>query len=415
MGRGIYKLSGADLKRSKPGLFGDGGGLWLQVTRGAAGHVSRSWLFRYTVDGRRREMGLGSLITISLSEAREAALRCRKLVLAGSDPIEQRRVERATQMAASKRVVTFDEAAAAYIAAHRGSWRSERHAQQWPATLRKYAAPVFGKLPVAQIDTPIVMRALEPVWKTAPKTAANVRQRVEAILDWATVRGYRTGENPARWAGHLQYLLPAPSKLRKVEHLAALPVAEVPAFITALRKVDGSTARAIEFAILAAARRGEVLGARWEEFDLKQGVWTVPAARMKAGVEHRVPLAARAIEIIKGQLAIRRNDLVFPGKGDRPLWGDGVARQLKAVGCDATLHGFRSSFRDWAGESTNFPREIAEAALAHSVGDAVEQAYRRGDALEKRRKLMDAWASYCGRPPSTGATVTPIRRADTHA
>jgi integrase len=415
MGRGIYKLSGADLRRSKPGLFGDGGGLWLQVTRGAAGRASRSWLFRYTVDGRRREMGLGSLITISLSEAREAALQCRKQVLAGIDPIEQRRVERAAQVAASKRVITFDEAAAAYIAAHRDSWRSERHAQQWPATLRKYAGPVFGKLPVAQIDTPIIMRALEPIWKTTPKTAANVRQRIEAVLDWATVRGYRTGDNPARWAGHLQHLLPAPSKIRKVEHLAALPVADVPAFMAALRKVEGTTARAIEFTILAAARRGEVLGARWQEFDLKQGVWSVPAARMKAGVEHRVPLTARAIEIIHGQRAIRRNDLVFPGNGERMIWGDAVARQLKAIGCEATLHGFRSSFRDWCGEQTNFPREIAEAALAHRVGDAVEKAYRRGDALAKRRKLMDAWASYCGRPPSTGATVTPIRGRGSNA
>jgi integrase len=415
MGRGIYKLSGADLKRTKPGLYGDGGGLWLQITGGAAGHASRSWLFRYTVGGRRREMGLGSLITISLSEAREAALRCRKLVLAGIDPIEQRRVDRATQVAASKRVVTFDEAAAAYIGAHRDSWRSERHAQQWPATLRKYVAPVFGKLPVAQIDTPIIMRALEPIWKTTPKTAANVRQRVEAILDWATVRGYRAGENPARWSGHIEHLLPAPSKLRKVQHLAALSVADVPAFLAALRKVDGSTARAIEFTILTAARRGEVLGARWEEFDLKQGVWTVPAARMKAGVEHRVPLAARAIDIIKGQLIIRRNDLVFPGNGERMIWGDAVARQLKAIGCEATLHGFRSSFRDWCGEQTNFPREIAEAALAHRVGDAVEQAYRRGDGLAKRRKLMDAWAAYCGRPAPVGATVTPIGKANADA
>lgn len=415
MGRGIYKLSGADLKRSKPGRYGDGGGLWLQVTRGAAGRASRSWIFRYTVDGRRREMGLGPLITVSLSEAREAALQCRRQVLAGTDPIEQRRVERAAQVAASKRVVTFDEAATAYIAAHRDSWRSERHAQQWPATLRKYASPVFGKLPVAQIDTPIIMRALEPIWKSTPKTAANVRQRIEAILDWATVRGYRIGENPARWTGHLQHLLPATSKLRKIEHLAALPVADVPAFMAELRKVGGNTARAIEFAVLTAARRGEVLGARWEEFDLKQAVWTVPAARMKAGAEHRVPLAARAIGIVKGQLAIRRNDLVFPGNGERMIWGDAVGRQLRTVGCDATLHGFRSSFRDWAGESINFPREIAEAALAHRVGDAVEQAYRRGDALEKRRRLMDFWAAYCSKPVPKGATVTQIRGGDSHA
>jgi integrase len=414
MGRGIYKLSGADLKRTKPGLYGDGGGLWLQITRGAAGHTSRSWLFRYTVGGRRREMGLGSLITISLSEAREAALRSRKLVLAGIDPIEQRRVDRATQVAAAKRVVSFDEAAAAYIGAHRDSWRSERHAQQWPATLRKYASPVFGKLPVAQIDTPLVMRALEPIWGNVPKTAGNVRQRVEAILDWATVRGYRTGDNPARWAGHLEHLLPAPSKIRNVQHLAALPVADVPGFMAALRKVDGSTARAIEFTVLTAARRGEVLGARWDEIDVKAGVWTVPAARMKAGLDHRVPLAARAIEIIHGQRSIRCNDLVFPGNGERMIWGDAVARQLKAIGCDATLHGFRSSFRDWCGEHTNFPREIAEAALAHRVGNAVEQAYRRADALEKRRKLMDAWAAYCAQPVPTGATVTPIRKGRAH-
>ena len=408
MTRGIHKLSGADLRRRKPGMYSDGGGLFLQATEGADGNIRRSWIFRYTIAGRKRDMGLGSLDTVSLSEARDVALQCRKQRVTGIDPIEHRRVERAAQVVRTTRALTFDEAASAYIAAHRASWRNERHAQQWPQTLSKYVSPVFGKMPVQAVETPTVLRALQPIWTKIPKTASNIRQRVESILDWATVAGCRQGDNPARWSGHLEHLLAAPSKLRNIKHHAALPFRDVPAFMATLCETDGTPARAIEFCILTAARRGEVLGATWGEFDLDAKVWTIPATRMKANAEHRVPLSDRALAIIKRQATLRRNDLVFPGRGDREIWGGVIASLLKRLGCDATLHGFRSSFRDWCGEQTNFPREIAEAALAHRVGDAVELAYRRGDALEKRGRLMNAWADYCTKPAPKGATVTSL-------
>jgi integrase len=408
MARGIYKLSGADLKRSKPGLHGDGGGLWLQVTRGAAGHPSRSWLFRFTVAGRRREMGLGPVITVGLAEAREAALAARKLLHAGIDPIERRKAERAARAAVATKAMTFDECSAAYIAAHRHAWRSERHAQQWPATLSKYVSPVFGRLPVSEVDTALVIKALRPIWDQMPKTASRLRGRIEAILDWATVSQFRQGENPARWDGHLQHLLASPRKLVAVKHHPALPVQDVPAFMADLRKVNGTSARAIEFTILTAARRGEAIGARWEEIDIDDKVWTVPAGRMKSGKEHRVPLSPRAIAIIQGQRAIRQNDLVFPGRGDRQLWGGSIANLIKSLADGATLHGFRSSFRDWCGEMTSYSREVAEAALAHSVGDQVELAYRRGTALEKRRALMTAWGAFCTKPPPLGETVVQL-------
>ena len=406
MGKGIHKLTGADLKRRQAGLIGDGNGLWLQITVGR-NKPTRSWLQRYTFNGRRREMGLGSVAIVSLTEARAASLQCRKLLHDGIDPIEHRKAERAARAAAAAKMMSFDECAAAYIGAHRHAWRSERHAQQWPTTLAKYVSPVFGRLPISQIDTAFVVKALRPVWERMPKTASRLRGRIEAILDWATVSGFRQGENPARWDGHLEHVLASPRKLQPIEHHAALPYRDVPAFMANLRKLKGTTARAVEFTILCAARRGEALGARWEEIDFDDKVWTIPPSRMKSGKAHRVPLSPHAIAIIEGEHAIRCSALVFPG--NRSLWGGTVANLIKSIATDATLHGFRSSFRDWCGEQTNFPREVAEAALAHRVGDAVEQAYRRGDALEKRRKLMTAWSDFCGRPARTGSMVTPMR------
>jgi integrase len=406
LAKSIARLAGADLRRSKPGLYADGGGLWLQVTLAKDGKSrNRSWLFRYTTAGRTRYMGLGSLNTISLAEARERARKNRQLRLDGLDPIEQRNAERAAQAAANAKSITFEECAGAYIAAHRASWRSEKHAQQWPQSLRKHIYPTLGRLVVSTIDTPLVLKALKPVWEKAQESASRLRGRIEAILDWATVSGLRSGDNPARWSGHLEHLLAAPGK-RRVQHLAAMSWQQVPAFMAKLRATDTVPARALEFAILCASRRGEVLGLTWSEVDLAQALWTVPGSRMKAGKEHRVPLSTRALEILREK----------PTRGEHafPIGNAAFAGTLKRLGYrNVTPHGFRSSFRDWAGESTAFPNDVVEAALAHAVGSKVERAYRRGDAFEKRRKLMEAWARFCSKP--AGATVTPLRRVGVDA
>jgi integrase len=414
MARGIHKLTAADLRRREPGMYGDGGGLWLQVTAG----IWRSWIFRFTVDGRRREMGLGPLADVSLSEARSEALRCRKLVREGIDPIEQRKADRAARAGAAARTITFDECVGAYLAAHRDEWRSEKHAKFWDQPLRRDISPVLGKLPVAQIDIAVLMKALLPMWERIPTTASRVRERIENILDWATVSGYRSGENPARWRGHLEHLLPSARKVAPVVHHPAMPYKAVPAFMAKLRAVDSTPARVLEFLILTATRSGEPRGATWGEIDLEDATWVVPGVRMKAGREHRVPLSRRALEIVKQQKAGRSapRGLLFVGRGGVKVADTAVRYVLKSIGHgDVTPHGFRSSFRDWAGEQTNFPREVAEAALAHSVGNEVERAYRRGDALEKRRRLMNAWADFCEKPAPLGATVTPLRKANIHA
>jgi integrase len=293
--------------------------------------------------------------------------------------------------------MTFDACAAAYIAAHNTSWRNAKHRDQWRNTLTSYAGPAFGSLPVQSIDVGLVMKALEPIWQAKPETASRLRGRIEAVLDWATVRGHRKGENPARWRGHLDKLLPARSKVHKVKHHPALPYNEMADFVAELRKQEGVAARALEFLILTAARTGEVIGARWDEVDVEEKIWVVPAARMKAGREHRVPLSSAAVAILEEMKKIRESDFVFPGgKKGKPLSNMAMLAVLKRIGrSDLTAHGFRSSFRDWAAERTNFPREVAEMALAHTVGDKVEAAYRRGDLLQKRRQIMEAWARFC--------------------
>ncbi len=416
MARGLHRLTGADLRRSKPGLYADGGGLYLQVTIAKDGKTrNRSWLFRYTIAGRDRWMGLGSLDTIALTEARERARKCRQLRLDGVDPIEQRKLEVAAKAAESAKAVSFEQCAHAYIAAHRNSWRSEKHAQQWPASLRKHVLPVLGSLTVAAIDTPLVLKVLKPVWESAPETASRVRGRIESILDWATVSGFRQGDNPARWSGHLEHLLAAPRKLKPIEHLAAMPYRDAPAFLAQLRDVETVAARAFEFLILTAARRNEVIGARWDEIDFDNAGWIIPGARMKSGREHRVPLPPRAMTIMRDMRVISQDALIFTGRdGQNRLAQSSFQYLLKALGHRGiTAHGFRSAFRDWAGECTNFPREICEAALAHSIGNKVEQAYRRGTALEKRRKLMESWASFCAKPLAIakGANVVPLARS----
>jgi integrase len=315
--------------------------------------------------------------------------------------------------------MTFRAVTNAYLAAHEAGWRNPKHRAQWRATLKTYVFPHFGELPVADVNTGHVMAALEPIWREKAETASRLRGRIEAVLDYAAARGWRTGENPARWRGHIANLLPRRSKIARVEHHAALPWQDISAFLIDLRSRDGLGARALEFAILTAARTGEVLGARWSEINLDEAVWTVPAKRMKAGQEHRVPLSDAALAIVRALLPLRPADdaegkaFVFPGaRRSRPLSGMAMLMLLRRMGrADLTAHGFRSTFRDWAAECTGYAREVAEAALAHTLRDKVEAAYRRGDLFEKRRRLMDDWAAFCARPAIEAGSVTPIRAA----
>jgi integrase len=404
--RTLSRLTAAEVKKlaNIPGRHSDGGGLALQVDRrtGAAG-----WVFRYQVNGRERVAGLGPLHTVTLREARDKALALRKLRVDGVDPIEQRQASRQAARVAQAKTLTFQECAVAYIAAHAPGWKNSKHAAQWPSTMESYVYPVMGGVPVQLVDVGLVLRVIEPIWLTKPETASRVRGRIESILDWATARGHRSGENPARWRGHLENLLPKRSKVARVEHHAALPYGGLPAFIDELRALEGVTARALEFLILAAARTSEVLNAQWGEIDLANRLWVIPGERMKAGKEHRVPLSDRAIEILEEMAANRERDFVFPGAlSGRPLSNMALAMLLRRMGRgDLTVHGFRSTFSDWCAERTNFPGELRAMALAHAVGDKVEAAYRRGDMLTKRRQLAAAWARFCGSPQGEGAIV----------
>jgi len=405
MPRLVAKLSPlAVSKFVKPGYYGDGAGLWLQVSPSG----SKSWIFRFTLAGRQREMGLGAVHTVNLTEARAKAKECRQVLLDGKDPLEARKSTRLAETLERARAMTFDQCAAAYVKAHRAGWKNAKHADQWENTLATYASPIVGALPVAEIDTALVVKVLGPIWETKTETATRLRGRIEKILDWATVSKYRQGENPARWRGHLDKLLANPNKVAKVAHHPALPWHDMGAFMATLRAQEGVAARALEFAILAAARSGEVRGATWAEIDLDARLWTVPAERMKAKKEHRVPLSKHAVALLKK--LPREGDLVFPGAKEGKALSDmsltAVLRRMQRA--DITVHGFRSTFRDWCAESTGFPREVCEHALAHSLPDKVEAAYRRGDLLDKRILLMQAWADYCAQP-ATAASVTPIR------
>jgi len=400
MPRSIERLSAIAVSKlaKRRGMFCDGGGLYLHSNPPA----QCSWLFRYRIDGKPRWMGLGSYPSISLAKARELATNARTLKAQGSDPIQQRHADRAAARLADVKAVTFKECAENYIKSHRAGWRNATHASQWENTLRAYAHPHIGSLPVQAIDTSLVLKVLEPIWTEKPETASRLRGRIENIIGWAKVRGYRDGENPARWKGHLDHLLPAKSKVRRVKHHAAMPYAEIPAFMAALREQDGLGARAFEFLIQTAARTSEVTGLRWREVDLKKRLWTVPGERMKAGNEHRVPLCSRAIAILH---AIKPDRLdgdtfVFPGsKPQKPLSNMVFLMLLRRMKLgDLTAHGFRATFKTWATERTNFPREVVEAALAHVAGGKLEAAYQRGDIFDKRRKLMDAWAAFCATP-----------------
>jgi integrase len=399
---GINKLTAVAVQRAKePGYYGDGGGLWLQISRLGG----KSWVFRFTHHGKVREMGLGPTHTISLAEAREKALEHRKAVIEGSDPIEARKIEQQRAKLEAAKAKTFEECATAYIEANRAAWKNEKHAKQWTATFQTYVFPKIGKLSVAAIDTGLVLSVLQQetgkdkvqLWHAKTETASRLRGRIESVIDWAAFRGYRQGDNPARWKGHLDNELPARAKVQKVKHHAALPYSEIGAFMLELRKCEGMSARALEFGILTAARSAEIRGAKWPEIDLKAKTWTIPQERMKAEKEHRVPLSDEAIRLLESLPSVDNCEYVFPAPRGKQLSDTALTSVLKRMGrSDLTQHGFRSSFRDWAGETTAYPREVIEHALAHLLKDKAEAAYQRGDLLAKRTRLMADWSRYCG-------------------
>lgn len=399
MARSTNRLTARTVATLKvPGRHADGGGLYLHIDASLA----KRWVFVFQWHGKRKEMGLGSVATVPLVEARDAALDARRAVAAGTNPIEARKIERGG--------TTFGDIADGVLASLDPSFSNAKHRAQWATALKKAALPLRAKR-VDEVTTDDVLKVLRPLWSRTPETASRLRGRIERVLDAAKAKGLRTGENPARWRGHLDVLLPKRRRLTRGHH-AALPFEQLPDFIERLRARPAVAARALEFTILTAARTGETLGARWSEIDIAGAVWTVPAARMKARTEHRVPLTSAALavlETVRPLLGKANDGFVFPGqKKDRPLSQMSMTMLLRRMEVtDYTVHGFRSTFRDWAGDCTNFAREIIEAALAHAVGNAVERAYRRSDAFAKRQRLMEAWAGYCGK----GTVVTMQRRA----
>lgn len=402
------KLSARKVAALKePGRYGDGNGLWLHIGKGKG----RSWVLRYSWQGKQAEMGLGSVEAVSLADARELTRIARHRLAQGINP-KDARDEDLRAVPEPKTVVTFSEAAKRFIEAHESGWRNPKHRWQWRSTLERYVYPVFGDEPVDAIDTDLVMRALEPVWTEYPETASRVRGRIESILDWAKARELREGENPARWRGHLQNLLPARKKVARVQHLRAVPWREMPVVMREIDRATGMGAHALRFAIYTAARSGEVRGATWREIDMDAAEWRVPGGRMKAGKEHRVPLSGAALaELAKVcPLSAGPDSLVFPSsRPGRPISDMTLLAVLRRLKIDATAHGFRSSFRDWCAEATGHPAEVAEMALAHTVTSAVERAYRRGDMFERRRRLMDDWAGFCT-GAATGDRVVELGR-----
>lgn len=385
----LCTLSAQKVKAAGPGRHGDGRGLFLYVKPSGA----RSWVLRYQVQGRRRDLGLGAFPDVSLAMARDRATEARRLIAEGEDPIARK------QQAKPK---TFRDAALELIESKRPGWKNAKHAAQWTSTLETYVFPKIGRVQVAKVETADVVSVLMPIWSSKPETTSRIRQRIEAVLDYASALGIRKGDNPARWRGHLDHLLPKPTKVRAIKHHPALPHNEIAGFMAELAERDGIAARALGFTILTAARSGEVRGMTWGEVDLEARIWTIPAARMKAGKEHRVPLTKEAVSL----LGPRKDDgsLVFgsEAKAGKPISDmsmTAVLRRMERIGI--TVHGFRSTFRDWAGETTGFPREVIEAALAHGIKNKAEAAYARSDLFDKRRKLMEAWS----------AMATPSRRS----
>lgn len=404
-------LTSLAVKNAKPGRHADGGGLHLLVKESGA----RSWVYRFMLSGQSRDIGLGTAGPdgISLSEARDARDALRLKVKAGIDPLKERQRDAAEALAAAQAAqvagITFKVVAETYIGANEGNWRNDKHRQQWKNTLATYAYPVIGELPVADVGTAHVLQILEPIWKAKAETASRVRGRIETILDAAKARGYRDGENPARWRGHIAQILPVRSRLTRGHH-KAMPYDAIPAFVGALQNREAVAALALEFAILTAARTGEVIGAKWNEVDLDKAIWTIPASRMKAGKEHRSPLSPRAVEILKSTQGLGK-EWLFPATKGGSMSGMAMSMLLRRMKVDVTVHGFRSGFRDWAAECTGYAHEVAEMALAHTIENKVERAYRRGDLFDKRRRLMDDWATYCASSGIRDTKVTPLRKA----
>ena len=412
MPRQAKGISAAKVSKGRPGRYGDGGGLYLTIKS----KTSKFWSFRYVRAGHMREIGLGAASgrqAVSLADARQKARELWDIHKAGRDPLAERRAGRAAVTAASVgKGRTFEQAAGDYIEVYRGAWRNPVTERQWQQSLSDYVFPIIGQFSVDTITTAHVATVLQPLWGEKTETASRIRGRIESVLGREKALGHRTGENPAAWEENLDQVLPRPNKAASVKHHAAMPAAELGDFMVQLR-ADGSTiARAVEFAILTCLRTKEVRGARWDEIDIDERVWTVPASRMKGGREHRVPLPARAIAILSEMKARRAGDYVFPGrlKSAQPLSPMMLLVKLRQMQCPYTMHGFRSTFRDWVSDHTNFASEIAELALAHNVGDAVERAYRRGDGLTKRFNLAEKWAQFCSRPSSKGGSkVVSIR------
>lgn len=392
MSRTLNKLSARKVITIKmPGYHSDGGGLYLQVSS----TLSKSWIFKFVRDKKATEIGLGSLVDVSLEHARDKAAEYRKLLKQGINPLaEKRKVERDLQLAVAKSM-SFTDCAEAYIEVNRHGWKNHKHAQQWSNTLKQYAYPVFGNLPVAEIDTALVIKCLELIWTSKNETASRLRGRIETILDWATVRKYREGENPARWRGHLDKILPKPSKVQKTEHHPALPYAEIAVFMAKLRNQSCVAAKCLEFTILTATRTNESIGATWDEIDSNNKIWTIPAERMKAGRVHRIPLSDQVMYILNDMEQFKSNNFVFRGT-TKGLSNMAMLQLLKRMGeAGLTVHGFRSTFRDWAAETTSYPSEVVEMALAHTIKNQAEAAYRRGDLMEKRSQLMTDWQVFC--------------------
>ena len=420
-----YALASQSVKSAEPGRHADGGGLYLLVKKPSAekikkaksGHPpegARSWVFRFMLDGKSRDLGLGAaagLDAISLAKARDLSSALRVKVKAGIDPLSEREREAAEALSAAQAEqiagITFRHVAEAHLAANEGSWRNDKHRQQWRNTLASYVYPVIGDLPVADIGTAHVLQIVEPIWQSKPETASRIRGRIEILLDAAKARGYREGENPARWRGHIAQILPARPKLSRGHH-KAMPYADMPAFMGHLRAREAMAAVALEFVILTATRTSEVLGATWDEVDLDKAIWTIPAARMKAAKEHRVPLPPRAIEILVSVSPLS-NIWLFPSEKGGKLSSMAMSMLLRRMKLDCTVHGFRSAFRDWSAECTGYAHEVCEMALAHSIGNKAEAAYRRGDLFDKRGRLMADWATYCASDGAAVASVTPIR------
>ena len=407
MARKAKELGPLDVGRlNTPGLNFVGGvaGLALQVSTSGA----RSWILRVMVGGKRRDMGLGGYPDVTLAGAKVAARKAREKIKEGIDPIDDGKAKRSALAAAVASAMTFSDAAAAYIATKEHEWKSAKHGAQWRATLETYAYPIIGKVFVRDIGLEHVVKVLEPIWTTKTETASRLRGRIEAVLGWATVRGYRKGDNPARWRGHLDKVLAQPGKVWTIEHHAALDWHEVGAFMATLREREGTAARMLEFAILTAARSGEVRGATWGEIDLAGAVWTIPVGRMKAKKEHRIPLSNTAVKLLKA--LPRDGEFVFPSPTGKQLSNAAMSKLLDRMGrSDITGHGFRSTFRDWAGETTAYPREVIEHALAHQLKDKAEASYARGTLFDKRRRLMDDWAKFTSKV-QVPANVTAINK-----